>query len=374
MRSFLIPLFALVCLAGCAQVLPAPSAAEVVDDRQLLVLTTEDPQLVISKAEPRGYEVTRIDDLSRLGETLIHLRIPGNLTIQQAIEEIELLEPGVTAGANHAYRLQSVVEEMAFANALIDWPAAGCRAYRPIGLIDAGVGADHPALRSGRIVQQVFHGTAQPPATDHGTLMADLLIGDGRLTGATLYSANAVDPSGAGGDVAGVDAILRSVNWLRDSGVDLINVSLAGPFNKLLDRGLGGAATDGAVFVAAAGNLGPSAPPQFPAAFPFVLAVTAVDRDLSAYRRAVRGDHIDLAAPGVDIVIQSGDTLRVISGTSAAAPYVTAIIAADRDLRSARSKDRVLNRLAGVAQDLGPSGRDATFGAGLVRAPETCAP
>lgn len=374
MRPFLILVLAVTCLVGCARVLSTPSAADIVDDRQLLVLTAEDPRAVIEKAEPRGYVVTRIDDLTRLGETLIHLRIPGDLTIQQAIEEIELLEPGVTAGANHAYRLQSVVEEMAFADALIDWPETGCRAYRPVGLIDAGVAADHPGLRSGRIVQEVFHGTTLPPATDHGTLMADLLIGDGRLTGATLYSANAVDPSGAGGDIAGVDAILRSVNWLRASGVDLINVSLAGPFNKLLDRGLGGAATDGAVFVAAAGNLGPSAPPQFPAAFPFVLAVTAVDRDLSAYRRAVRGDHIDLAAPGVDIVIESGGTLRVLSGTSAAAPYVTAIIAADRDLRSARSKDRVLTRLAGAAQDLGPAGRDTIFGAGLVRAPDTCAP
>lgn len=373
MRYFLVGLLALIGLAGCAAGPSGPGPADIVDNRQLLVLTAQDPESVVIKAQPRGYSVTRIDALNRLQETLIHLRIPDGRTIPEAIAEIEALEPGVTAGANHAYKLQALAQDLSFADTMIGWPVAGCQAQRRVGLIDGGVARDHPALVSGQIIQEVAHLSDQPPATDHGTLMADLLIGDGRLTGATLYSANAVNPSRAAGDIAGVDAILRAVNWLSASDVDLINISLAGPFNKLLNRGLGGAASNGVIFVAAAGNLGPTAPPQYPAAFPFVLAVTAVDRSFAAYPKAVRGTHIDLSAPGVDIIIESGGKLRVVSGTSAAAPYVTAVIAADRALLSAQSKDQILARLSPSVKDLGTFGKDSTYGLGLVQTLASCA-
>jgi subtilisin family serine protease len=328
---------------------------------------------LIAQARLLGYVLMRIDNLGRLQETLIDLRIPADRSIPQAIDEIEALEPGVTAGANHAYTLQAQPPDLAYANAMIGWPTAGCAAHRRIGLIDAGVAQHHPALRSGTIIQAQMHLSDGVPRTRHGTLMADLLIGEGRLTGTTLYSANAVDPRQAAGDLAGVDAILRSVDWLAGSDVDLINISLAGPFNKLLNRGLGRASSDGIIFVAAAGNLGPTAPPQYPAAFPFVLAVTAVDRALSVYPRAVQGAHIDVAAPGVDILVRSGGRLRVTSGTSVAAPFVTAIIAADRDLRSARSREQVIARLAASAKDIGAVGKDSTFGIGMVQLPSSCA-
>ncbi len=376
------PLFALcvVALSACALVAdggePANSqgqpAPAIVDDRELLVLTREPPGPLTAQVQQLGYVVTRIDQLDALEEILIYLRIPAGLTIPDAIVEVEALQPGVTAGANHAYRVQALPGGQDFANEIIGWPATGCPAHRDIGLIDAGVTPDHPALATGKIVQSVFHASEAPPSTDHGTLMADLLIGEGRLTEAKLYSANVVDPVRATGDVAGVDGILRAVDWLKSQDVDLINVSLAGPFNKLLNRALGGAAADGVVFIAAAGNLGPDAPPQYPAAFPFVLAVTAVDRNLAVYRLAVQGDHIDLAAPGVDVIVKSAGKLRVLSGTSAATPYVTAMVAADADLVWPTSVDTVRRALERQATDLGPLGRDSIFGSGLIRAMNAC--
>ena len=57
------------------------------------------------------------------------------------------------------------------------------------------------------------------------------------------------------------------------------------------------------VIVAAAGNDGLAAPPRYPAAFDFAIAVTAVDAELDAYDRAPRGEHIDFAAPGVDVFV-----------------------------------------------------------------------
>ena len=180
-----------------------------------------------------------------------------------------------------------------------------------------------------------------------------------------------MDPALRGGDAAGVVSILRAVDWLSAEGVEIINVSLAGPRNKLLDRGLGHAADNTMVLVAAAGNEGPTAPPQYPAAFPFVLAVTAIDYTLEVYDRAVQGAQIDVAAPGVDILLEEEGALRVLSGTSAAAPFVTAAIAADPGL-TALEVTAVRERLAGQAQDLGAAGRDPVFGAGLITSPEPC--
>lgn len=380
MRLALVFVSIVLVLGGCAQSqqvtqsgspVTAPPV-EVVDDRQLLVLTRDAPEPLTAQVRQLGYVVTRIDRLQSLRETMVYLRIPEGRTIPEAIVEVEALQPGITAGANHAYRVQLLPDQQDFAAEIIGWPASGCPAYRDIGLIDAGVTEDHPALLSGRIVQTTFHASEKAPATTHGTLMADLLIGDGRLTAGRLFSANVVDPQRASGELAGVDAILRAVDWLKSENIDLVNVSLAGPYNRLLNRAMGAAASDGVIFVAAAGNLGPDAPPQYPAAFPFVLAVTAVDRDLEVYPWAVQGDHIDLAAPGVDIIIESAGEVRVVTGTSAATPYVTAIVAADEGLSAFRSVDSIRQQLELSAKDLGPTGRDHVFGVGLIKALSAC--
>ena len=171
---------------------------------------------------------------------------------------------------------------------------------------------------------------------------------------------------------AGVDAILRAIDWLHGSGVRLVNVSLAGPYNKILDRGLAAAAERGMVIVAAVGNDGPAAPPRYPAAFDFVIAVTAVDADLAPYARAPRGRYVDFSAPGVDVFVPLGGGGRYMTGTSIAAPFVTAMIASSPEAASLGSVAAIRGSLAQQAVDLGAAGSDDTFGAGLARAPDAC--
>ncbi|ARE40672.1 Extracellular protease [Rhodovulum sp. P5] len=348
------------------------SAPAVVDPQELIVLTAQAPATLIARAEARGYTLRDVFPLRDLDDTLVVFGIPDGTTIPEAIAEIEAAVPGVTAGAHHVYRLQAdATRSRDYAARMIGWPSGGCRARVRVGLLDAGVTADHPGLSDGRIRQETFTGRTAPPVTDHGTRMADLLIGPNRLRGTTLFSANVIDPGLGAGDAAGVVSVLRGMDWLAANGVDVVNISLAGPRNKLMNRAMGRAAADGMVLVAAVGNLGRGAPPQYPAAFPFALAVTAVGPDGAIYRKAVRGDHVDIAAPGVDILLTTGGRMVVASGTSMAAPFVTGVVAADPGL-ARLNVDALRAELGRRAEDLGAVGRDPVFGAGLLRAPSEC--
>ena len=208
-------------------------------------------------------------------------------------------------------------------------------------------------------------------ADAHGTAVAELLAGPGRLRDARLFHAAVVGSVPDADPAAGVDAILRAIDWLHGSGVRLVNVSLAGPYNKILDRGLAAAADRGMVIVAAVGNDGPGSPPRYPAAFDFVIAVTAVDADLVPYARAPRGDYVDFSAPGVDVFVPLNGG-RYMTGTSIAAPFVTAVIASSPEAATLGSVAMVRASLAQAAVDLGATGADDVFGAGLARALAAC--
>jgi subtilisin family serine protease len=140
----------------------------------------------------------------------------------------------------------------------------------------------------------------------------------------------------------------------------------------LLEHAIKQLALQNQVMVAAAGNDGANAEPAYPAAWPGVIAVTAVDGRLNVYREANRGDYVELAAPGVDIwAARAGAGGAYYRGTSFAAPYVTAAMAAgQRRGNSSRSGDR--QRLRQQARDLGEPGKDPVFGFGLLQTEGAC--
>jgi subtilisin family serine protease len=138
------------------------------------------------------------------------------------------------------------------------------------------------------------------------------------------------------------------------------------------------------VFVAAAGNGGPAAPPGYPAAYREVIAVTAVDDRKRTYDYANRGRYIDVAAPGVRIWTALPDNKEgMLNGTSFAAPFVTAIAAATYNSTPLRAQlregrlplDPKGAMLAAFAiEKLGTGERSDQYGLGLVKAPSSCTP
>jgi hypothetical protein len=209
-------------------------------------------------------------------------------------------------------------------------------------------------------------------AGDHGTVTAQILAGDARLAGVRLLAAAVVSDHRMAEEAAGVDSIVRAIDWMQRSEVRLVNVSLAGPYNKILERSMHSAVARGMIIVAAAGNSGAGSPPRYPAALDGVIAVTAIDVEGKVYDSAVQGAQIDFAAPGVDVFVPVGGDGKYVTGTSVAAPFVTARIAADPDVLAAKDAADAALALATSATDLGAPGRDAVYGYGLPKLTGSC--
>ena len=152
----------------------------------------------------------------------------------------------------------------------------------------------------------------------------------------------------------------------------VVNFSLAGAPNKIPKKLMQRASDRGLALVAAAGNGGAGARPAYPAAHPLVLAVTAVDQSLAPYDYANQGDYIDFAAPGVGLWTARAKGGGRQSGTSFAAPFITAAVALHLS-NGVKPESRTLRaQLRRFTKDLGAPGRDAIFGWGLVRIRPNC--
>jgi hypothetical protein len=179
------------------------------------------------------------------------------------------------------------------------------------------------------VEQRGFAGDAQP--TGHGTAVGSLLVGDqgpfrGALRGAQLFVADVYGGNPAAGSAT---SILRALSWAASKDPAVINISLVGPNNSALAAAIAALRARGIQIVAAVGNDGPAAPPQYPASYPGVIAVTGVDGTNRALREAGRAAHLDFAAPGADLAAAlPGQGYIEVRGTSFAAPLVAARLAA----------------------------------------------
>lgn len=185
-----------------------------------------------------------------------------------------------------------------------------------------------------------------------------------------------------------VSTIARGVDWAREHGADVINLSLGGCCaSSVLTDAIDAAHDAGIVIVAAAGNSG-SGPIPFPASHPDVIAVGAVDYNLNRAFYSNGGSALDLVAPGgdnsqdangdghVDGVLQEtfelvGTTKTFgyyfLQGTSMATPHVTGAVALMLSLRPEASPQTIRSVLDSTARDLGAPGFDTSFGNGLLQ-------
>ena len=255
--------------------------------RGVLVAIDPDPAS-LAAAEAVGFRISDRDTNADLGLTTVTLAIPARLKAREALQRLHQSAPRLAADYDHIYE-PSGGALRASAAVL----AAGGSAKGPaIAMIDGGVAA-HPSLARASIEQRAFAGNAK--ATGHGTAVASLLVGDqgpfrGAATGARLFVADIYGGSPAAGSAS---AMVRALGWAASKHPSVISISLVGPPNRLLERAVRILGARGIPLVAAVGNDGPAAPVQYPAAYPGVLAITAVDSHDRALPEAGRATRLD---------------------------------------------------------------------------------
>ncbi len=313
------------------------------------------------EAVESGYRVLREERLEVLDLATTVLAPPRRLSLARAVERLQALDPGAEITFNHVHAPAGAVEgSMSSAPAVSAPQRGGAR----LGLIDTGVDASHPALAGSRITQRGFAGTARIGA--HGSAVASLMVGrsgafSGGAPGADLLVADIYGGQAAGGAST---TLAQALAWMVEQRATVVNVSLVGPRNGLVERAVARAQAEGVTVVAAVGNDGPAAPPLYPAAYAGVVGVTGVGGRNQILPEAARGAHVDFAAPGADMAAAgSGGGWTTVRGTSFAAPIVAGLL-------STRGE----TALAGQATDLGARGRDPVYGAGLVGTTARVAP
>lgn len=239
-----------------------------------------------------------------------------------------------------------------------------------IAVLDTGIVA-HPALPG---YTQSIAITPFPEdltkTNGHGTAVASLIAGnekfaEGVAPSAQLISVRVSDDAGKADSFALAEGILAAI----DAGADIINISMGTTENNpLIEEAVLYAHAQNVLIVAASGN-SEQAEACYPAAYPSVISVGAVDArgehlDFSNY-----GTYLSITAPGYAIdAAWPGNRYKPISGTSASAPIVTGAIAATMSngrgvtMTAAQAAEIVMN----YANEAGIPGADSEYGSGIL--------
>lgn len=354
---------------------------------EVLALSPSDSAL--QRLAAAGFVVSRVLTLDALGERMAVLRGPPGSSTRDALRGARSLDPDGVYDFNHLYLDVGRVaaDEAVESDADLQTPATvgksrtapppqrdnavagtGASAAHPrLGLVDGGVDVQHPVFKD-LVIHQ--HGCASGPVpSDHGTAVASLMAGrsrdfQGAAPGAELYVADVYCGQPTGGTV---DTLAEACSWLVQEGVPVINISLVGPPNRMLERVIRIMIDRGHLVVAAVGNDGPAAPPLYPAAYPDVIGVTGVDGRQRVLVEAERGAQVRFAAPGADMAAAGpASSYAAVRGTSFAAPIVAGLLGSHLQTPSRAEALAALADLTRQAIDLGAPGPDFVYGNGLV--------
>lgn len=261
-----------------------------------------------------------------------------------------------------------------------------------VAVLDTGVDGSHPDLQGqvleGKDLIGFGAGTGDRSWAVHGTAMAGIIAGHGNGPGrgdgvlgvapeAKILPARVIlesnDPSRAKARESRGTALADGIRWATDHGADVINLSLGDDSKSAHpepgeDAAVQYALSKGVSVVASAGNSGDKGDAvSYPAAYPGVIAVAAVDKYGTHAAFSTRRWYATVSAPGVDIVVANPDRHYYIEwGTSAASAFVSGAVALVRAAHPGLSPAQIKTLLADTARNSPAGGRDDARGYGLV--------
>ena len=340
-----------------------------------LVMTDEE---TLASLSSRGYRITKVEPLAGLGYLLGTISAPTTFKPGgKLFPELQVIESSQLAvDMNHVYFPQDENLPLPATSGAATFTSQSLADQQPgptrIGMIDSSIDQQHPAFSETKITERPFTPAGFGKAMEHGTAVASLMVGHtdgfaGLSPGSELFSGVIFARDGKGRVFSTTAAIVKALNWMAEQNIHLVNMSIAGPDNAILAKAVARACEQGVTLVTAAGNAGPASPPLYPAGYACTIAVTAVDSNNRVYYRANRGDHIDFALPGVDVLhaVPGGGYARS-SGTSYAAAVMSGLIAASIP-ETLTSVAEIRRRFAADAVDFGKAGIDPVFGMGVLR-------
>ena len=339
--------------------------------QEWLVMAEEESLQALAE---NGYVFDRVTHLEGLGLQLAEVSAPASFDISEVRSGVldVIGSDFAQVDINHLYTAGAPTpsyEDGYTPQAAMDFPADTTIMPLRIGMIDTAVDADHAAFEQSSLQTRHFGRDGAKTPDFHGTAIASMLAAhssdyQGIAPESTVYAASVFEIDRERGEVASTASLVKALDWLTREQVEVVNISLAGPPNRLLEAVLKRVSQKGIPVLAAAGNAGPASEPLYPAAYDSVVAITAVENGGRVFRLANRGEYLDLSAPGVNIRhAKAGGGYQVSSGTSFAVPFASVAVAR---LKSSHPGTDALAELYRSALDLGPPGKDDIYGYGLL--------
>lgn len=327
-------------------------------DEVLLIGADDD----IPTVRNAGYTLLSERRLESMRRTMVRVRVRDGQSVEQLMESLRQLVPRARVAPNHIYNPSQQAAAIATSGG---YSAPRTTGTADIGIIDTGADANNARLRAALLAKRGFAPGGYQVRT-HGTAVAQLAA----AKGARVAVADVFGVDSRNNLVAPAEYIAAALDWMVSQQIRVVNISIEGPYNAVLELVVEDAINRGVAIVAAAGNGGPSAAPAYPAAYAGVVAVTALDDRGRIYRRAARGKHLQFAARGSYGANQQVVETRVeLSGTSFASPVVAAEIARRWRNQPDASRNDILAGMRADATDLGKPGHDPIYGWGRIDAP-----
>lgn len=325
----------------------------------------------------------RIEPLPFINGALCFFRQPVDFKKLAGLDEIISLEDNFKVKLHPVFRKSSSLVFDRDQRQVIPWGVQRIGANKvwpvsrgeeiKVGVMDTGVEFSHPDLKDNYKGGVNILAPQNPPADDngHGTHVAGIIGAVdnafgilGTSPGAHLYALKVLDAAGEGY----FSEIIRGLDWCMQNDIEIINLSFGSDQpSRALREAIKKVVAAGKIIVAAAGNDGTGQSVDYPAAYPEVIAVGAVDESNQITFFTSRGEELNLVAPGTNVLSTTlKGFFKRLSGTSMAAAFVAGAAAILKRLHPPAGPREIARLLEASAERLPGYSRNEQ-GAGLVR-------